>query len=230
MIVVDDFIMLGRTFPQDTKNSGVTVCSAGYSETMRSFIRIYPIPITQKVPKYSVCTVELCRGSDVRRESFKLWDENKSLKVIRKLSKKEQAQLLDRLFSIRSKSINHLNQCRASLGVITPSLINGNWKGKVTKNDKPLFDMPEVPLLQIKNEDNSPNNLQLREWGACEFIRKFILTGKYEKDELWDALNFDKPQMLLVGNMQNHRNAWLTIATFPYKKARQTCRIQKTLF
>ncbi len=43
-MIIDDFVMLGRTEPQQTRNSGVTVCSAGYSPSLGQFIRVYPKP------------------------------------------------------------------------------------------------------------------------------------------------------------------------------------------
>lgn len=243
MIILDDFIMLGRTEPQKTKNNGITVCSAGYSETLRSLIRVYPIDIEVSIPKFSVCRVKLVRNSDARAESFKLADEKENMIVTGKLSKKEQENLKQALFKKKSPSIKDLNQRRASLGILVPKQISGHWKSKqvlqqekfqlemdIGAKDKPLFNMPDVPLLKIVNEDEGINNLQLRDWGCSEFIRRYVVTGRYSKDELWDALHFDKPQMLLVGNMRHFPNNWLVISTFTWTGVVQPKVLQSTLF
>lgn len=243
MIIVDDFIMLGRTEPQQTKNSGITVCSAGYSETLRSLVRIYPIDIGVSIPKFSVCQAKLVRNSDIRNESFRLADEPNNLLVTGRLTKKEQDSLKEKLFKSKSESIGALNNCRASLGILVPSRISGYWKSKaalskenfqlemdIAPKDKPLFNMPEVPLLKVTNEDGSVNNLQLRDWGCSEFIRRYVLPGRYAKDEIWNALHFDKPQMLLVGNMRHFPTSWLAISTFTLTGVSQQKTLQTTLF
>lgn len=242
MMQIDDFIMLGRTEPQQTKNHGVTVCSAGYSQTLNQLIRIYPIPMSVNIPRFSLCCVNLERGQDSRQESFKLCSGD-SIKVERKLSKIEMQGLKKKLYQMRSPSINSLNKDRKSLGIISPLTISGDWKSKkqlknlgvqleidIANNGNPLFNMPDVPLLKIVNEDGSLNNLQLRDWGCSEFIRKFVVSQKYKKDDLWDALHFDQSQIVLVGNMRFFPSRWLAIATIVYPFAAQSLYTQKTLF
>lgn len=243
MITVDDFVMLGRTEPQQTKKNGITVCSIGYSKTLRSLIRVYPIPLGLSVPKFSVCSVKLIRGNDSRPESFKLPDLKNSLIVGEKLSQKKKKELLEDLKSFRASSINELNEQRRSTGILIPQQIDGKWKPRKDLSeserqleiegmpkDNPLFSMPEIPLLSIVNEDGSFNNLQLRDWGCSEFIRRYVITGRYHKNEIWNALHFDKPQMLLVGNMRHFPISWLAVCTFTMKSGSQSRFLQTSLF
>lgn len=226
-MIIDDFVMLGRTEPQQTRNSGVTVCSAGYSPTLGQFIRVYPIAIHHHVPRWSVCRIEVERTSDARSESWSL--RNGSIELLRTLSEREQQQLKTELFAQRSASIRELNQQRRSLGVLAPTQLHGAWRSReqaardyvqlemdIDTRTQQLYHPDETPTLHILNEDHSRNTLQLRDWGCVEFMRKYVQTGRHRKDELWDALHIHKPQLVFVGNMRHHPTSWLAISIFSH--------------
>lgn len=218
-LIVDDFIMLGRTFPQQTKNNGITVCACGYSPEMRQFLRIYPLKLTDKIPKWSICRLELERPkSESRVESWKVlqW-ENKG-----KAKKDKEFSLLEKL---RKPSIKILNELKLSLGVLAPKEIHCQLKPydkadeshkqlaeqlNLFSSGKPIYIPKYIPYLHIVNEDGSRNNLQLREWGASEYLRK-----GYDPNKLFSAYNLDAKDykhLLIVGNMKNFPNNWLVIA------------------
>lgn len=66
-----------------------------------------------------------------------------------------------------------------------------------------------APYLRF-HDAAGKHDLQLREWGCYEFLRKEPEAGR-----LWDALRLTRPSrefFLVVGNMCNQRTAWLVIA------------------
>ena len=70
---IDDFVMLGKTVPEPSKDGRIFVCSAGYSQTLRSLIRIYPLAKYAAPKTWSISTVRLERNPrDSRQESFQL--------------------------------------------------------------------------------------------------------------------------------------------------------------
>jgi hypothetical protein len=66
-----------------------------------------------------------------------------------------------------------------------------------------------MPRISFRDDDGR-NNLMLRDWGAFEFQRKN--TERYFLDNLEGALHLTDQSSLLVGNMNNQRNAWLVIS------------------
>lgn len=231
LLKINDFIMLGRTFPQQTKNNGVTVCACGYSFEMRQFIRIYPLKLTDKIPKWSICELELEKPkSDTRAESWKVV----SYLIKGKATKDHEFTVLDKL---KRPSIKHLNELKLSLGVIAPKEIHCYLKPYDTKDEghkelveqlnlfsseQNLYIPSHIPYLRVVNEDNSVNNLQIREWGVSEFLRK-----GYNPNDIFSAMKFDKKeyqQLLIVGNMKQFRNNWLVISTV-YSKEKLSKKI-----
>lgn len=224
-LIIDDFVMLGRTFPQQTNNNGITVCACGYSHELRQLIRIYPLKVTDKIPKWSICQLELEKPkSDSRFESWKVI----SYKIIGKKQKDNEFFTLSKL---KKMSIRLLNEQRLSLGVIEPKEIHSFLKpcskddendmdyikqlNLFLKNEKALYTPPFIPCLQIRNEDNSMNCLQLRDWGIAEFMRK----GN-DPNQIFSALKLldsQYKQLLIVGNMKQFRGNWLIIATVMLK-------------
>jgi hypothetical protein len=73
-----------------------------------------------------------------------------------------------------------------------------------------------MPYVQFEDEDG-PHNIQLREWGCYEWLRK----EPERANQLWSNLKFDDPghdHYFVVGNMNNRRNVWLVISTYRVKK------------
>jgi hypothetical protein len=68
-MIIEDFIMLGRTEPTQSKKHGIVVCSAGYSRELQQFVRIYPLPMrANPIRAWSQCTIPLRRPTDDNRK------------------------------------------------------------------------------------------------------------------------------------------------------------------
>lgn len=89
---IDDFIMFGRTVPEKSQKYGVKVCGAGYSPEIRSFIRIYPLPVQCKIEAREMVTVDVDRSAhDSRHESWALKTRNEK-SVLGSLGKKNKGR------------------------------------------------------------------------------------------------------------------------------------------
>lgn len=239
-MIVEDFVMLRRTEPTESKKNGVAVCSAGYSRELRQLIRIYPLPWQNKIGSWTKCRIPLRRPlQDSRDESWRIdggetTDEAvKSVQVIGTANKDEEFGALLRM---RSPSIAWLNKHRKSLGIIKPLSIRGVFKRRedvdpeeqLTLFERMVADGPThksdlIPQLEFSDEDG-PHRLSLREWGCSEYLRKH----RTNADGLWGALNLyrsDYEHLLLVGNQANARNAWLVIGLISRRKS-----VQQSLF
>ncbi len=42
-MTVEDFVVLGRTVPEDSQKYGKKVCMAGYSPSLSQLLRVYPL-------------------------------------------------------------------------------------------------------------------------------------------------------------------------------------------
>ena len=98
-----DMILMGRAVPQLLRNGRPSCCTAGYSPTLKSLVRLYPVPPKTKFKRWDLVTVEVERKEDDPRiESWKIvgskhdWDKlhNKITKVDR-LKRDEQIELTE---------------------------------------------------------------------------------------------------------------------------------------
>ena len=234
---LDDFTMLGRTEPTESRTYGACVCSAGYSRELRQFIRIYPLPFPSSIPKWSRCTLPVRRPrGDSRVESWRIdtdgdtaFQAERAVNVFGKADKDAEFEWLK---SMASPSIADLNARRASLGIIAPSSMT--WAFERRDNVDPadqltLFDRVEhagtthqsdlVPKVRFRDE-HGPHRLSLKEWGCHEWLRK----QRFNAEQLWSNLRFDDPSyehLLFVGNQNNHRTSWLIISTVSRRKTSQ---------
>jgi hypothetical protein len=213
-MIIEDFIMLGRTVPEQSKKHGLVVCSAGYSRELRSFLRVYPITMIDRVPRWSRCQIGLRRNTnDSRIESWRLQNEH-DVKVTGKAIKSEEYDLLR---SMAAPSIDWLNKERRSLGIIEPKNIGWRFDGMKPNEEYLMSLFPQdqeprkKPRIMFQDEDGD-HDLQIRDWGAHEFIRK---QQEQNHCKLWDALKFGNREydhLLFVGNHNQHRNSWLVIS------------------
>lgn len=223
-MIIEDFIMLGRTVPEASKKHGMVVCSAGYSREMRQFLRVYPLNTLARLPRWSRCRLSLRRNSeDSRQESWRL-QEDQEAEITGKAIKSEEFQALAKM---ASPSIAVLNANRASLGIIKPTAIKGRFDGMQPQEERipDLFGtdmgMKKRPRLLFKDADGD-HDIQLRDWGSYEFLRKQPETNHYK---LWSALNLDNDHyehLLFVGNHNQHRNNWLVIGVISEKTKQQS--------
>jgi hypothetical protein len=228
---VDDFVCLGRSVPEASKRYGLKVCMAGYSEEMRGFLRVYPLPVGNPVRQRDVFRLEMERpAQDSRHESWRLQRERPDGGFAERLGSRPPAAVARWLAGKVTPSVSALNAARLSLGVVRPLEYRPFFRRgeePVDPAQRSLFEGvadtfgPEAarlaPCLRFRDEGGW-HELQLREWGCFEWLRKE--PGRVT--QLWDNLGFGRPDvehLLLVGNMCNHRNAWLVIST--YRQAKQ---------
>lgn len=228
-MIVEDFVMLGKTVPEEQADGRVFVCSAGWSRELRSLIRIYPLGMSGAPPKWSVCRVALERNPrDSRAESWKIGADrspdahgeiNSQFVVLDTLCEQGRESLMT---EIEQTTICAANEARTSLAVVQP-----DFAPELRFSDRPESD--NHPQMWIFAPDEKPemgaarfpfqprikfvcngarHDLQLREWGAYEWMRK----------NDWDGRNnhpirgrLKSNPRLLVGNMNGHRNVWLVI-------------------
>jgi hypothetical protein len=230
MLTVDDFVMLGKTVPEPTRRDGrIFVCSAGFSDTLRSLVRIYPLARQNAPTRWSVSTVKLIRNpDDSRGESFKLEGDrrpgaheriNNSFQVTGALAPAARRDLLSRYVV---GGIGEANAKRLSLAIIHPAAAELTFEHNPESPDSPeltLFDINPrptagakrfayIPRLRFQDEDGS-HHLMLRDWGCFEFMRK---QGDEKRFQLADALHLGPKSSLLVGNFNQHRTSWLVIS------------------
>lgn len=231
---IDDYCCLGRTVPEESKKYGRKVCSAGYSEELRSLVRVYPLPVVTGIRQRSVCTLELQRNQqDSRRESWRLNRDaaNEGISLVGE--QRPTPQVIGWLQGHVAESIRQLNASRDSLGVIRPRSTDCYFRDRVSRKPADpgqllLFeDLDEqfgrdqvrlAPYLRFRDEDGT-HDLQVREWGCYEWLRK----RPESASRLWENLRLDRADrdvLLVVGNMCNCRNTWLIISAFTSEKTR----------
>lgn len=229
---LDDYCCLGRTVPENSKKYGKTVCSAGYSEEMRQLIRVYPLPVVNPIRQRTVSVLELERcATDSRVESWKLARSRDDAGIVSVGPKRSAEQIRAWLGRGVSPSIAWLNDRRLSLGVIRPAKITPYFLDRATgdvgdPHQKLLFqDLDDsfganairfAPYLGFRDEDGK-HNLQLREWGCYEWLRKE--PGK--ESQLWENLKLTVPNrdvLLVVGNMCHQRTSWLIISVLSQER------------
>lgn len=227
ILIVEDFICLGRTVPEESKKYGHKVCMAGYSHELNSLLRVYPLPVVNPLKMRHRYVLGLCRNpSDSRNESWKMVDRIAAYESTDCVS--SQA-IKDVLKSCCSESIDQLNEQRLSLGVLRCESIEGEFtlRENCGTTQLELFEtcdylfgakaVKAAPYLRFSSGGKS-HRLQLREWGCYEWIRKNPSNCR----QLWANLRLDRDDIyLLVGNMANRRNVWLVISVFAYSKEQQ---------
>ena len=246
---VEDFVVLGRTLPEESKKYGQRICMAGYSPDNGHFLRVYPlmVPVGDSADANGfrarhVYTLDLYRNpQDSRVESWRVKDPfAPTLTPWERALELSKDDVVRRLQSRVVPSIAVLNACRLSLGVLVVRA--EEWQGETVPRDEPtppqdhrsLFEdledqaqgadsdiarVKHAPYIRFTDEAG-PHRLQLREWGAY----RLLANPKYADtpDALWMASGYhrDADLMLVVGNMNNHRNNWLVIKTFELGRGR----------
>lgn len=233
-MIIDDFVCLGRTVPEESTAHGHRVCMAGYSESMRGLVRVYPLPVQNPLRQRHLASLSVERNpKDCRPESWKLRDYGRS---IMEATDEEVPMVKVRkwLRDLQVGSIRELNEARKSLGVM-----------EVSGEPQPYFqrrhevqDPSQLELFRFADSDPRPfgagaldiaprlkfhdkaghaHDLQVREWGAYEWVRKH----RGEAAQLWEnyRLHDGRPTLLLIGNMNNQRTAWLIINVFKEEQA-----------
>jgi hypothetical protein len=222
-MILYECICVGRTVPEDSKKYGRKVCSIFYSPELRKLIRVYPLMIDNPCKARTVSSLSLTVNSnDSREESFKLTDP--VFGILETSIKKDVSHVRNILESCLIGSIKSLNEQKKSIGVIK-TLAAGSIKKIYSHDSDPDqmllfndlkdsmgFDTKVIPYLFFKDERGS-HNLQIREWGTWEYIRK----NPDSPNKVFSALKLESEQYLIVGNMLQRRSNWLVVKTFEVK-------------
>lgn len=226
--------MLGTTVPEPSRKTGrVFVCSAGISLEYGSLIRVYPLARLGVPHRWNTFRVPLERNSlDSRRESFKIRADrepavfetvNTAFECVGAISEGSRAKLLAPFVM---PSIARANEQHASLTILHASDMELRFKENQGDPDIPdvqWFDpswapeqagakhFPYAPYLRFKDDDGT-HELQLRDWGSYELMRKNLYRPDWYRSSMPSALHLKDSSSLLVGNMTHRRNVWLVIS------------------
>lgn len=236
-MILEDFVFLGTTVPEQMKDGRVVRCSAGYSNERRSLVRVYPISPFAGVHRWDQYRINLePNPKDSRAESYKLkGDRSDPDALTRRLVEEGKTGCVQRpdwLASIdryRVPSIAYMNDRRMSLGIIKPDLHDHSFEYDEAADEAVMAfpgmeaerpewgrrSFPRRPRIQFSDEDGR-HDLSLNEHGVYEWIRK----GN-APERVFDNLHFaatDYDVRLLVGNLANQRTAWVVIAYLGMKK------------
>lgn len=232
-MILDDFVMLGKTVPEVNSDGREFVCTAGFSMELRQPVRIYPMARAHCPKRWSKSRIPLERNQkDSRFESWKIKGDrslaahyriNDVIRpVVDKLHPEEQRQIVE---ALTVESIKEANHRRLSLCVIKPRTIptlifeRGETADMAPTPD--LFGgMQSLPVKQrfdlhprlIFNDEHGEHDCMLRDWGCYELMRKH--PGKISVHYLEEALNLSTAPPLFCGNLNRFRNSWLVISVF----------------
>lgn len=242
-MILDDFIMLGKTVPEANSDGREFVCTAGYSRELQMPVRIYPMARHNCPPRWSVSRIPLERNpQDNRRESWKIRGDRSAKQhadinhVIENIQSQASTQVQQEVVeAMRVRSLARANDERRSLCVIFPNAIpllhfEPGEKAEMAPTPDLFGTLPQLPVIQrfgqhprlrFVDENDSRHDLMLRDWGCYELMRK--MGNDYANRNLELALNLGAAPPLLCGNFNRHRNSWLIISIFSEKfRARST--------
>lgn len=222
----DDFICLGRTVPEESKKYGAKVCMAGLSSELHGLLRVYPLPVVNPIRARHECVLEVQRNrQDSRVESWKLSGRGEAIVSVSPRPVLDHECLASALGPFRVRSIVELNDRRLSLGVLhllNPRGFYRQRSGISHPDQGMLFEIADecfgagaidvCPYIEFWDDDAKRHELQIREWGCYEWIRK----ERARASQLWDNLHLREGKMIwaVVGNQANRRTSWLIIKTF----------------
>jgi hypothetical protein len=228
-MILEDFVLLGRTVPEPNSNGRTFVCSAGVSAELRQLLRVYPLAIRGGPRRWGCYRVPVERNpADSRVESWKIKsalrteDHDRVNEEFQRVAEIPRAARADLLRRFVVPSIAEADRQRLSLAIVEPDTIALDFEYNPESPDSPqlaLFEsdadkprfgarrFPFIPRLRFADADGS-HNLMLRDWGCYEFMRK----RPGEHGQLGGALHIGSESSLLVGNMSHRRTAWLVIS------------------
>lgn len=231
-MILDQFVMLGKTVPEANSDGREFVCTAGYDLELRQPVRIYPMARRHCPGRWSLSRIPVERNpNDSRPESWKIRGDRRAVahhlvnEVIepctRAISPSTQHEIVKALMV---PSLHVANERRMSLCVLFPAdLPRIEWEPGEAAEMTPTPDMfgtvAAVPVaarfkwhprLRFADEAGS-HNLMLRDWGCYELLRKH---GDDALNNLGEALNLTSAPPLFCGNLNRFRNSWLVISVF----------------
>jgi hypothetical protein len=236
--IIDDLVVLGRAGPEVIEEDGRhTVCLGGWSES-KGFVRLYPTHKYSNANRWNTIKVPVVSDDshDSRDESYKIqgskedWDIlHEKIEKVGELDRQEQMELTKQL----PKTCRHtLNEKRKSLGIVEPKQIHDAYLEEV-ENPEPIHT--DLQGNQFKSKGSYPHKLYIEytcegceaktnhrqhciEWGIYRFWDK---NPDYDPEKVIDALKLrddDYKKYFFIGNLANHRTAYIVISVFRWKK------------
>jgi hypothetical protein len=235
-MILEDFVMLGTTVPEPQDDGRRFVCSAGVSAERRSLVRIYPLARHDIPRRWGIYRVPVeLNPKDPRVESFKVQGDrtpaaheqiNRAFVRLGEVPEGARARLLRPFFC---SSIAEANDRRMSLAIVQPSRAERLELSFEHNPSSPLSPQltlwpepipismvgarrfPFIPRLRF-SDVRGAHDLQLRDWGCYELMRKHLEDAPYYQAGMAKALHLSPASCLLVGNQSHRRNVWLVIS------------------
>jgi len=233
-MILDDFVMLGKTVPETVSDGRQFVCTAGFSFELNQSIRVYPMARIGCPRRWSVSQLPLERNpKDSRRESWKIrgdrrpgqhdWINSVITPIEKTISAERQREIVS---ALAVPSLKQANEGRRSLCILLPAEVPRiKFESGETAEMAPTPDLfgniPDLPVkerfkwhprLEFTDEERGKHDLMLRDWGCYELMRK--RGDDYGAHWLEEALNLLTAPPLLCGNLNRFRNSWLVISVF----------------
>jgi hypothetical protein len=225
------YVVLSKSIPEYNKRDGLCyTCSLGFSPEL-GLIRVYPLPIVS-MNKWDIYEIHVERNKyDTRSESWKLssYARKEGWAGLNSDVKYLGVFHPDKIGSIIAKystpSIKELNTEKKSIGLIQLKEYRLYWTTNsryIDSKQYGLFEDVEIADFtkytkeskdkesRIYFKDNKDeHDLQYNEWQIYEYQRKFNASI--------EAFRFMKNKnLLMIGNMHNHRNIWIGLGLFEY--------------
>lgn len=237
-ITLESAVLLGTTVPEPSRtDERIYVCSAWWHDDF-GLLRIYPLGKYQPPRRWNLYDIKVERNPrDSRNESWTIAGDRTAPDINRTLinrGKLQQSKRGDLIGWARRKhlptSIAEANDKRASLALIEPQWTEIELEHNADSPDSPqlkLFDaglppsqgakrFPYIP--RVRFNDGSDHRLMLRDWGVYEQMRKH--PGREREMDRW--LHLGPKSALLVGNLNNQRNAWVVISVLNVRNAQMS--------
>lgn len=240
-MIIDDFVMLGRTVPEPNRKHEVGVCSAGVSPSLGSLIRVCPLAMTDKIPRWSTVAIDLAHDErrDNRVETRQLgsggWEAGREYPRVGRAALLAPyrvsgiAEANDRIIDPKPGGNR-----RMSLAVVRPE----SCELRIEHNPGELAPHYELfgaapPRARGRNredrarfpftvradfrDEGGRHRLQIRDWGLFELLRKRHdelddMTDDQRVSYVAQALHLKETSLFLVGNFDNYRKSWLVIS------------------
>ena len=221
---------MGVGAPQDTRNSGKTICAIFLSEKI-GFFRVYCIPATQEIKLWEVYSVECERGSDFRKESYKFISlRGVGRKVESSLDKREILESCI-LKSGNVDPITYSNQpeVRQSIALVKIDhegcdyQLSGKLPKGVDHDGECGWMMTQgkhwmKPYLSWVSQSGARHNTHLGGREVYEYLRKNPDTPFRIFENLGLGPNPDFEHWALLGNQKDRPTVFLCVNLFRLKK------------
>ncbi len=230
---------MGRACPEPLKNGRVTVCLAGWSETL-GFVRLYPTPPSMPWKQWDIVCVDAEKSpQDSRIESYKITGSREEWDIlptkVRVVGHANDDWRRSLIVYLADEGIHSLREAHRSLGIIKPTKILRTYFRKNPHyvkmwqmalpgmtdlgRHRVKRDFPLEPRIKYTYENCQTkygyHDHQVLEWGFYEWLRK----NPGRADQVWQNAGIGDPNMsiyFLVGNQIAHPTSFMIISVLRF--------------